>query len=151
MKLAVFKAKPKLSDDELFAQAEHDLDEFEQLEHYQNVPLRVALVPKIDTSSETKLMQTIQATFEQIFQALVLMLEDQSLFTVMPNKAEKLSRRSKEFEARLNRSVFEAKQQFTHYQFALSKYTAKPKDPNRKMELSKRFHSFLRCTFAICH
>ena len=47
----------------------------------------------------------------RIFQALLVMLEDKSLFTQLTNEAEKLSKRSREFEARLNRSVFETKQQ----------------------------------------
>ena len=61
-------------------------------------------------NSEEKLLQSIHETFARIFQALIVMLEDKSLFT-QSNEAEKLSKRSREFEARLNRSVFETKQQ----------------------------------------
>ena len=72
------------------------------------------LVPKLENiDAEVKLLQTIHETFARIFQALIVMLEDKSLFTQLPNEAEKLSKRSREFEVRLNRSVFEAKQQVT--------------------------------------
>ena len=72
------------------------------------------LVPKLENiDAEVKLLQTIHETFARIFQALIVMLEDKSLFTQLPNEAEKLSKRSREFEVRLNRAVFEAKQQVT--------------------------------------
>ena len=71
-------------------------------------------MPKLENiDAEVKLLQTIHETFARIFQALIVMLEDKSLFTQLPNEAEKLSKRSREFEVRLNRSVFEAKQQVT--------------------------------------
>ena len=70
------------------------------------------LAPKLDNlNSEEKLLQSIHETYARIFQALLVMLEDKSLFTQLTNEAEKLSKRSREFEARLNRSVFETKQQ----------------------------------------
>ena len=77
-------------------------------------------MPKLEnTIAEVKLLDAIHESFARIFQALIIMLEDKSLFTHLPNETEKLSKRSREFEARLNRSVFETKQQVsTSYLFS---------------------------------
>lgn len=143
MKLAVLKAQN--SRDSVYSQAKHDLDEAEQLEKHP----RVVVMPKLNIDSEKKLLDTIHETFSQIFQALIVMLEDKSLFTVLPNEAEKISKRSKEFEVRLNRSVFEAKQQFVHFQAVLVKYSLKPLDFKRKSDLTQKFHAVLRCAHLI--
>lgn len=108
MKLAMLKASNKLDDDEVIDQANHELEQVMELEQE---PIKVIVMPKLDMRSEEKLLETIQATFSQIFQALIVMLEDKALFTQLPNEAEKTSKRSREFEVRLNRSVFETKQQ----------------------------------------
>ena len=72
-------------------------------------------MPKLEnTAAEVKLLDAIHESFARIFQALIIMLEDKSLFTSF-NEVEKLSKRSREFEARLNRSVFETKQQVSTY------------------------------------
>lgn len=108
MKLAMLKASAKLDQQSLIDEADHDLEQVMELEQE---PIKVLVLPKLDMRSEQKLLETIHATFSQIFQALIVMLEDKSLFTQLPSEAEKTSKRSREFEVRLNRSVFETKQQ----------------------------------------
>ena len=120
MKLAMLKAKNKISENnvEIWSQADQDLENVIELENYQEQPddlIKVSLIPKIDVIHEKKLLITIQGTFSQIFQAMIIMLDSNALFTQLPEDADKSSKRSKEFEIRLNRSVFETKQQVSYF------------------------------------
>lgn len=122
-KLAVLKAKDKVSDvgGFLFDEADHDLERIMELENFSsdmfgqqpsNAVMKVVITPKIQDEREIKLFMAITDTFSETFQALNVMLESKSLFVLQaPNEADKLSKRSREFATRLNRSVFEAKQQ----------------------------------------
>lgn len=172
LKLAVLKAKDKVSDDRfLFDQADHDLERIMELEtfndqqpgHRANNVMKVVVTPKIQDEKEIKLFDAIKDTFSEIFQALIVMLDSKFLFVLQtPNEADKLSKRSREFATRLNRSVFEAKQQVSFYhemplqfmlfhskqfltfQGAFVKFGQKPHDVARKVEVNQRLHTVLR-------
>ena len=79
-------------------------------------PITVIITPKLNQNAtencvKEKLFQSIKDTFSEIFQVMIVMLDSKALFPQLPNEAEKVSKRSKEFEVRFNRSVFETKQQ----------------------------------------
>ena len=95
--------------DQILAQADQDLEKVIEMENFQDI--QVVITSKMDLSAELKILKTIEQTFSQIFQALIVMLETKNKQTNTQETTTKLSRRSKEFEARLNRSVFETKQQ----------------------------------------
>ena len=113
MKLAVLKAKSKIEENELdndaFNNADDDLKQVIQLE--QNDIMSVTVTPKLNLalfSEEKKIFQAITETYSKIFQALIVML---NYYSANATEIEYINRRSREFEIRLNRSVFEAKQQ----------------------------------------
>ena len=54
---------------------------------------------------------------------MIVMLESKAIFPQLPNEADKVSRKSKEFETRFSRTVFETKQQVTILS-ALLEFTA---------------------------
>ena len=120
MRLAALKAKDKVQNAEMFDNADNDLQEVIQLENKDI--MKVTLTPKIDViaQDEKKIFQAIKETFSKIFQAMSVMLNSSALFPQMPHEAIVLNRRSKEFEVRLNRSVFEAKQQVLTLSFFCS-------------------------------
>ena len=111
MKLAVLKAKYKVQKEEAYDAADDDLQEMVQLENKDI--MKVTLTAKLDViaEDEKKIFETIKETYSKIFQAMIVMLNSSALFPQMPHETTVLNRRSKEFEVRLNRSVFEAKQQ----------------------------------------
>ena len=113
MKLAVLKAKSKIEENELgndaFDNADDDLKQVIQLE--QNDIISIKVTPKLNLalfSEEKKIFKAITETYSKIFQALIVML---NYYSANATEIEYINRRSKEFEIRLNRSVFEAKQQ----------------------------------------
>ena len=106
MKLAALKAKSHV-EDELLTNAEHDLEQVIQLE--QKDIMNVVITPKLNLcSEEKKIFLAIKETYSNIFQALTVML---GYYSANPTELENVHRRSREFGVRLNRSVFEAKQQ----------------------------------------
>ena len=118
MKLAMLKAKHRVENEpedfEILSQADHDLEKVIDLETYDErdeEPMKIFILPKVDVSKDKKLLTTIHNTYSQIFQAMIIMLDTDALFTQLPEDAEKSSKRSREFEVRLNRSVFETQQQ----------------------------------------
>lgn len=151
IKLAVLKAKSKIEENELdndaFNNADDDLKQVIQLE--QNDIMSVTLTPKLNLalfSEEKKIFQAITETYSKIFQALIVML---NYYSANATEIEYINRRSREFEIRLNRSVFEAKQQFISFQASLVKFSMKPKESKRQSDTSQRLHSVLRCIYLI--
>ena len=125
VKLAALRAKDKVNND-IFKEADHDLEQILELEVFNKPspsPISreikepvIIITPKLNyagggESVKEKLFQSIKDTFAEIFQVMIVMLESKALFPQLPNEAEKVSKRSKEFEVRFNRSVFETKQQ----------------------------------------
>ena len=123
VKLAALRAKDKVNND-IFKEADHDLEQILELEVFNKPspsPISreikepvIIITPKLNYGGESvkeKLFQSIKDTFSEIFQVMIVMLESKALFPQLPNEAEKVSKRSKEFEVRFNRSVFETKQQ----------------------------------------
>ena len=125
VKLAALRAKDKVNND-IFKEADHDLEQILELEVLNKPspsPISreikepvIIITPKLNyagggESVKEKLFQSIKDTFAEIFQVMIVMLESKALFPQLPNEAEKVSKRSKEFEVRFNRSVFETKQQ----------------------------------------
>ena len=110
MKLAVLRAKDKVQKGEAYDEADHDLKEVIHLEN-KNI-MKVTVTPKLDVDeNEKKLFQAIKDTYSTIFQAMIVMLQSPAMFPQLPEEANVVNRRSREFGVRLNRSVFEAKQQ----------------------------------------
>ena len=118
-KLAALRAKDKVNDD-IFKEADRDLEQILELEVLNKSPIpvkepTVIITPKLTNvgggANKEKLFQSIKETFSEIFQLMIVMLESKALFPQLPNEAEKVSKRSREFETRFNRSVFETKQQ----------------------------------------
>ena len=122
-KLAALRAKDKVNDD-IFKEADRDLEQILELEVLNKqpspIPVKeptVIITPKLTNvcgsggANKEKLFQSIKETFSEIFQLMIVMLESKALFPQLPNEAEKVSKRSREFETRFNRSVFETKQQ----------------------------------------
>ena len=121
-KLAALRAKDKVNDD-IFKEADRDLEQILELEVLNKQPTSpisvkeptVIITPKLTNvgggANKEKLFQSIKETFSEIFQLMIVMLESKALFPQLPNEAEKVSKRSREFETRFNRSVFETKQQ----------------------------------------
>ena len=110
MKLAVLRAKDKVQSDEAYNEADKDLREVIHLEN-KNI-MKVTVTPKLDVAEEEKkLFGTIKDTYSKIFQTMIVMLKSPALFPQLPEEANVVNRRSREFEVRLNRSVFESKQQ----------------------------------------
>ena len=118
-KLAALRAKDKVNDD-IFKEADRDLEQILELEVLNKSPISVKeptviITPKLTNvgggANKEKLFQSIKETFSEIFQLMIVMLESKALFPQLPNEAEKVSKRSREFETRFNRSVFETKQQ----------------------------------------
>ena len=116
-------------DDEIFKEADHDLEQILELE-VLNKPSpspnsaiikqpTVIITPKLTLNSggenceKEKLYESIKETFSEIFQIMIVMLESKAIFPQLPNEADKVSRKSKEFETRFSRTVFETKQQVT--------------------------------------
>ena len=122
-KLAALRAKDKVNDD-IFKEADRDLEQILELEVLNKSPIpvkepTVIITPKLTNvgggANKEKLFQSIKETFSEIFQLMIVMLESKALFPQLPNEAEKVSKRSREFETRFNRSVFETKQQVRTY------------------------------------
>ena len=122
-KLAALRAKDKVNDD-VFKEADRDLEQILELEVLNKSPIpvkepTVIITPKLTNvgggANKEKLFQSIKETFSEIFQLMIVMLESKALFPQLPNEAEKVSKRSREFETRFNRSVFETKQQVRTY------------------------------------
>ena len=122
-KLAALRAKDKVNDD-IFKEADRDLEQILELEVLNKSPIpvkepTVIITPKLTNvgggANKEKLFQSIKETFSEIFQLMIVMLESKALFPQLPNEAEKVSKRSREFETRFNRSVFETKQQVRKY------------------------------------
>ena len=122
-KLAALRAKDKVNDD-IFKEADRDLEQILELEVLNKSPIpvkepTVIITPKLTNvgsgANKDKLFQSIKETFSEIFQLMIVMLESKALFPQLPNEAEKVSKRSREFETRFNRSVFETKQQVRTY------------------------------------
>ena len=122
-KLAALRAKDKVNDD-IFKEADRDLEQILELEVLNKSPIpvkepTVIITPKLTNvgggANKEKLFQSIKETFSEIFQLMIVMLESKALFPQLPNEAEKVSKRSREFETRFNRSVFETKQQVRLY------------------------------------
>ena len=122
-KLAALRAKDKVNDD-IFKEADRDLEQILELEVLNKSPIPVKeptiiITPKLTNvgggANKEKLFQSIKETFSEIFQLMIVMLESKALFPQLPNEAEKVSKRSREFETRFNRSVFETKQQVRLY------------------------------------
>ena len=131
VKLALLKAKDKVANQDVIVDADNDLQDIIALQSFQESPVRnqqnqisvkepvvivkskkEAHVVNEEKESVLKVFGQITETFSQIFQMLIVMLEQNPALTQehSPVDEERISRRSREFEARLNRSVFEAKQ-----------------------------------------
>ena len=139
VKLAALRAQDKVnykSDnddddaDEIYKEADHDLEQILELEVLNKPtpspnsaavikPPTVIITPKLTLNSysggenceKEKLYESIKETFSEIFQVMIVMLESKAIFPQLPNEADKVSRKSKEFETRFSRTVFETKQQ----------------------------------------
>ena len=129
VKLAALRAKDKVNND-IFKEADHDLEQILELEVLNKPtpspnsaavikPPTVIITPKLTLNSysggenceKEKLYESIKETFSEIFQVMIVMLESKAIFPQLPNEADKVSRKSKEFETRFSRTVFETKQQ----------------------------------------
>ena len=137
VKLATLRAQDKVNyksdnddDDEIFKEADHDLEQILELEVLNKPspspnsaavikPPTVIITPKLtllnsgENCEKDKLYESIKETFSEIFQVMIMMLESKAIFPQLPNEADKVSRKSKEFETRFSRTVFETKQQVT--------------------------------------
>ena len=100
----------------------------------------------------TSQINGITATFSKIFQALVVLIQEHNLNENAPSsstvEAEKINKRSREFDVRLHRQIFEAKQKTIVLKGSMTKHQLH-RNKKTRYEVNKSLYQSLRCYSSI--
>lgn len=155
LKLAVLRAQDQLEDQkEAIDTVDNDLRELIALESGAGgadikepkvVVKKVIKKDKMDDNNIRASLKQIQDTFSVVFQTLIGILESSLVTTNSPLEQDRISKRSREFECRLARSVFEAKQKLLVLQASTLKYGLHPDNASLEYDAKKKLYTVLRC------